>query len=92
VEPVEFDLVPKQNFVYALLDPPEDTTASGLFLPGEQKYKITRARVVATGPKVIEVAIDDHIMFSQYSGIEVDTDEGKYILIKQPDILAVLGD
>ncbi len=73
----------------------EETTKSGIVLPGQEKEKPQQAEVVAVGPGTedvkMEVAVGDKIIYSKYSGTEVKLDEEeKYIIVKQEDILAVI--
>lgn len=72
----------------------EETTKSGIVLPGQEKAKPQQAEVIAVGPGTedvkMEVAAGDQIIYSKYSGTEVKLDEEKYIIVKQEDILAVI--
>ncbi len=76
----------------------EETTKSGIVLPGQAKEKPQQAEVIAVGPGgvvdgkevVMQVKVGDQVIFSKYSGTEVKTDDGEYIIVKQNDILAVI--
>ncbi len=76
----------------------EETTKSGIVLPGAAKEKPQQAVVVAVGPGgtidgkdvVMNVKVDDQVIYSKYSGTEVEIDEVEYIIVKQSDILAVI--
>ena len=72
----------------------EETTKSGIVLPGQEKEKPQQAEVIAVGPGTedvkMEVAAGDQIIYSKYSGTEVKLEEEKYIIVKQEDILAVI--
>ncbi|MCH1982780.1 co-chaperone GroES [Ruminococcus sp. OA3] len=72
----------------------EETTASGIVLPGQAQEKPQMAAVVAVGPGTedvkMEVAVDDQVVFSKYAGTEVKIDGEELIIIKQQDILAVV--
>lgn len=72
----------------------EETTKSGIVLPGQNKEKPQQAEVVAVGPGTeevkMEVKVGDQVIFSKYSGTEVKLDEEEYIICKQNDILAVV--
>lgn len=72
----------------------EETTKSGIVLPGQEKEKPQQAEVIAVGPGTedvkMEVAVGDQIIYSKYSGTEVKLEEEKYIIVKQEDILAVI--
>ncbi len=76
----------------------EETTKSGIVLPGQSKEKPQQAEVIAVGPGGVvdgkeikmEVKVGDNVIFSKYSGTEVKIDEEEYIIVKQNDILAVI--
>lgn len=76
----------------------EETTKSGIVLPGQAKEKPQQAEVIAVGPGgvvdgkevVMQVKVGDQVIFSKYSGTEVKTDDEEYIIVKQNDILAVI--
>jgi len=72
----------------------EETTKSGIVIPGQEKEKPQQAEVVAVGPGTedvkMEVAVGDQIIYSKYSGTEVKLDDEKFIIVKQEDILAVI--
>lgn len=72
----------------------EETTKSGIVLPGQNKEKPQQAEVVAVGPGTeevkMQVKVGDKVIFSKYSGTEVKLDEEEFIICKQDDILAVI--
>ena len=76
----------------------EETTKSGIVLPGQAKEKPQQAEVVAVGPGGIvdgkevkmEVKAGDKVIYSKYSGTEVEVDEVNYNIVRQNDILAVV--
>ncbi len=76
----------------------EETTKSGIVLPGQAKEKPQQAEVIAVGPGgvvegkeiTMQVKVGDKVIFSKYSGTEVEVDEEKYVIVKQNDILAVI--
>ena len=76
----------------------EETTKSGIVLPGQSKEKPPQAEVVAVGPGgmvdgkevKMEVKVGDNVIYSKYSGTEVKLDEEEFIVVKQNDILAVI--
>ncbi len=76
----------------------ESTTKSGIVLTGSAKEKPQYAEVVAVGPGgvvdgkeiVMEVAVGDKVILSQYAGTEVKLDGTEYKIVKQSDILAKL--
>jgi len=76
----------------------EETTKSGIVLPGSAKEKPQMAEVLAVGPGGLvdgkevkmEVKIGDKVIYSKYAGTEVKLDGQEYIIVRQNDILAVV--
>ena len=76
----------------------EETTKSGIVLPGQAKEKPQQAEVIAVGPGglvdgkevTMQVKVGDKVIYSKYSGNEVKLGEEEYIIVKQSDILAVV--
>ncbi len=72
----------------------EETTKSGIVLPGQNKEKPQQAEVVAVGPGTEEIKMQvkagDKVIFSKYSGTQVTLDDEEFIVCKQDDILAVI--
>ena len=76
----------------------EETTKSGIVLPGQAQEKPQQAEVVAVGPGGVvdgkevkmEVVVGDKVIYSKYAGTEVKLDGEEYIIVRQNDILAVV--
>ena len=76
----------------------EETTKSGIVLPGAAKEKPQQAEVIAVGPGgvvdgkeiIMQVKEGDNVIYSKYSGTEVEIEDEKYVIVKQSDILAVV--
>lgn len=76
----------------------EETTKSGIVLPGQSKEKPQQAEVIAVGPGgvvdgkevTMNVAVGDQVIYSKYAGTDVELDDEEYIIVKQSDILAVI--
>lgn len=76
----------------------EETTKSGIVLPGTAKEKPQVAEVIEVGPGTVvdgkevkmEVKVGDKVLISKYSGTEVKFDNQEYTILKQADILAVV--
>lgn len=76
----------------------EETTKSGIVLPGQAKEKPQQAVVIAAGPGgnvngkevVMQVKEGDEVIYSKYAGTEVKLDEEEYIIVSQNDILAIV--
>ncbi len=72
----------------------EETTKSGIVLPGQAQERPQQAKVIAVGPGTEEVKMEvkagDAVIYSKYAGTEVKLDGEEYIVIKQADILAIV--
>ncbi len=76
----------------------EETTKSGIVLPGQAQEKPQEAEVLAVGPGgvvdgkevTMQVSAGDKVIYSKYSGTNVKLDGEEYIIVKQSDILAVV--
>jgi chaperonin GroES len=85
-----------------VIEPLEETEEmrGGLYIPDTAKEKPQQGTVVAVGPgrrtdqgELIEVELStgDRILYGKYSGTEVTVDETEYLIIRESDVLAVLG-
>ena len=76
----------------------EETTKSGIVLPGQSKEKPQQAEVIAVGPGgmvdgkevVMQVKAGQKVIYSKYAGTEVKLEGEDYIIVRQNDILAVV--
>ena len=76
----------------------EETTKSGIVLPGQNKEKPQQAEVIAVGPGGIvdgeevkmQVKVGDTVIYSKYSGTEVTLEDEDFIIVSQSDILAIV--
>ena len=65
----------------------EETTKSGIVLPGQAKEKPQEA----DGKEVVmQVKVGDKVIYSKYAGTDVELDGEEYIIVKQNDILAIV--
>jgi chaperonin GroES len=77
----------------------EAKTKGGIIIPDTAKEKPQEALVVAVGPGKVnedgkvtppEVKKGDKVLFSKYSGSEINLDGEEHLIIREEDILAVL--
>ncbi|SKC07293.1 chaperonin GroES [Lachnospiraceae bacterium] len=77
----------------------EETTASGIVLPGKEKEKPQQAEILEVGPGGVvdgkeikmEVKKGEKVIYSKYAGTEIELDDKtKVIIVRQSDILAVI--
>ena len=74
----------------------EETTKSGIVLPGTAKEKPQIAEIVAVGPGGVvdgkevkmELSVGDKVLTSQYAGTTVKLDGEEYTILRQSDVLA----
>ena len=91
-------LVPLSDRVVLKQCEAEETTKSGIVIPGQSKEKPQQAEVIAVGPggmvngKEVEmhVTAGQQVIYSKYAGTEVKLDGEEYIIVRQNDILAVV--
>ena len=75
----------------------EETTKSGIVIPGQSKETTRQAEVIAVGPggmvngKEVEmhVTTGQQVIYSKYAGTNVEIHDEEYIIVKQDDILAI---
>lgn len=76
----------------------EETTASGIILPGDAKEKPQEAMVLAVGPGGVvdgkevkmEVKVGDRVIYSKYAGTDVKIKGEELKIVRQSDILAIV--
>ena len=72
----------------------EETTKSGIVLPGQSKEKPQQAEVIAVGPGGVvdgkEVKKGEQVIYSKYAGTDVKLGDEEFIIVKQSDILAIV--
>lgn len=76
----------------------EETTKSGIVLPGNAKEKPMQGEILAVGSGEmvdgkklpLEVKVGDKVIYSKYAGTEVKMDGAEYLVIRQSEILAII--
>jgi chaperonin GroES len=78
----------------------EEQVRGGIIIPDTAKEKPQQAEVIAVGPgKVdddgkripLDVKAGDRILIGKYSGSEIRVDEEDYVILREDEILAVVG-
>ena len=78
----------------------EEITASGIILPETAKEKPQQGKVLAAGPGdrndkgervTMDVKAGDVVLFAKYSGTEVKMDGKKLLILRESDILGIVG-
>jgi chaperonin GroES len=72
----------------------------GLYIPDTAKEKPQQGEVVAVGPGKLseegkridpELKVGDKVLYGKYSGTEVTLDDQQYLILRESDVLAVIG-
>jgi len=79
---------PLADRVVAVREEPQTQTASGIYLPETAKETPVMAKVVAIGPDVKTIKLNDLIIYKEYSTTELDIDKKTYLIVKEEDVLA----
>ena len=73
----------------------EEKTIGGIIIPDTAKEKPLQGKVVATGngtkDEEMVVKEGDTVLYGKYGGTELEYDGVKYLIMRQSDILAILG-
>ena len=78
----------------------EQKSAGGILIPDNAQEKPQQGEVMAVGPgayldngevRALTVKKGDRVLFGKYSGSEVKIDGDEYVIMKEEDVLAVLG-
>jgi chaperonin GroES len=78
----------------------ETTSAGGIVLPGSATEKPSEGEVLAVGSgkqldngdvRALEVKVGDKVLFGKYSGNEVKIDGEELIVMREEDIMGILG-
>ena len=71
----------------------------GLYIPDTAKEKPQQGEIIAVGPGRYEdgklvpmgVKVGDKVLYGKYSGTEVTLDSEQYLILRESDVLAVIG-
>lgn len=78
----------------------EEKTKGGIIIPDTAKEKPAEGKVIAVGEGRIkkdgtkiplEVKAGDRVLFSKYGGTEVKIDGEEHLMLREDDILAIIG-
>lgn len=82
------------------LEEQETTTSGGIIIPDTAKEKPQRGKVVAVGEGAFndkgernkpDVKVGDNVLFGKYSGSDVKIEGKEYLIMRENEILAVIG-
>jgi chaperonin GroES len=92
-------LQPLADRVVLKMTEAEEKTPSGIIITGTAKEKPQIAEVIEVGPgglvdgKEVKMTVKkgDKVVTNKYSGTEIKIGEIEYVIVKQSDILAIVG-
>lgn len=94
------NLKPLGDRVVIKPSPKEEITKSGLVIPDTAKEKPQEGVILAVGPGrldedgeriAMDVKVGDKVLYAKYAGTEVKMEGEEYIILKETDILAIVG-
>jgi chaperonin GroES len=76
-----------------------ETMRGGLYIPDTAKEKPQQGEIVAIGPGrfekgervPMELKLGQKVLYGKYTGTEVTLDDEEYLIVKESDVLAVIG-
>ena len=75
--------------------PAEEKTIGGIIIPDTAKEKPLQGEVVAVGngtkDEEMIVKVGDTVLYGKYAGTELELEGAKYLIMRQSDILAIVG-
>ncbi|MDQ0454972.1 co-chaperone GroES [Rhizobium paknamense] len=78
----------------------EEKTKGGIIIPDTAKEKPAEGEVIAVGPGArkdsgeliaLDVKVGDRVLFGKWSGTEVKIDGADLLIMKEADIMGVIG-
>lgn len=78
-----------------VLPAPAEEKVGGIIIPDTAKEKPQRGRIIAIGQGTKDEAMvlkeNDTVLYGKYAGTELEYEGEKYLIMRQSDVLAVLG-
>ena len=73
----------------------EEKTVGGIIIPDTAKEKPLKGQVVAVGngtkDEAMVLKVGDTVLYGKYAGTELEVEGERYLIMRQSDVLAVLG-
>jgi chaperonin GroES len=79
----------------------EEVTKSGLVLPDTAREKPQEGEIVAVGPGRVlddgkrlpmELKVGQSVLYAKYAGTEYKVEDEEYLILREPDVLAVVNE
>lgn len=89
------NIKPLADRVLILPAPAEEKTIGGIIIPDTAKEKPLKGEVIAVGngtkDEEMVLKVGDTVLYGKYTGTELEVEGTKYLIMRQSDVLAVLG-
>ena len=89
------NIKPLADRVLILPQAAEEKTVSGIIIPDTAKEKPLQGTVLAVGngtkDEEMVLKAGDTVLYGKYAGSEVELEGEKYLIMRQSDVLAILG-
>lgn len=89
------NLTPLADRVIIKPAPAETKTVGGIIIPDTAKEKPLKGEVLAVGQGTKDEAMilkaGDRVLYGKYAGTEVEFDGEKLLIMRQSDVLAIIG-
>ena len=89
------NIKPLADRVLVVPAPAEERTIGGIIIPDTAKEKPLQGTVLAVGngtkDEEMVLKAGDTVLYGKYAGTEVELEGEKYLIMRQSDVLAVLG-
>ena len=89
------NIKPLADRVLILPAPAEEKTIGGIIIPDTAKEKPLKGEVIAVGngtkDEEMVLKVGDTVLYGKYAGTELEVEGTKYPIMRQSDVLAVLG-
>lgn len=89
------NIKPLADRVLVLPASAEEKTQSGIIIPDTAKEKPLQGVVKAVGSgtkdEAMELKEGDRVLYGKYAGTEIDVEGQKHLIMRQSDVLAIIG-
>lgn len=89
------NIKPLADRVLILPEPAEEKTIGGIIIPDTAKEKPLKGKVVAIGhgtkDEEMVLKVGDTVLYGKYAGTELEVEADKYLIMRQSDVLAIVG-
>ena len=78
-----------------VLPAPAEEKVGGIIIPDTAKEKPLKGNIIAAGQgtkdEEMVLKVGDTVLYGKYAGTEVELDGEKYLIMRQSDVLAIIG-